>query len=71
LDWLLIANERHLDRALTVFVDHYNDCQPHRSLGLRPPNGRSAIESWTGTEPLVVKRRDRLGGLLHEDQRAA
>jgi transposase InsO family protein len=71
LDWLLIANERHLDRTLTVFVDHYNDCRPHRSLGLRPPNGRSEIESWTGAESIVVTRRDRLGGLLHEYQRAA
>ena len=52
-------------------VDFYNDCRPHRSLGLRPPNGRSEIESWTGAESIVVTRRDRLGGLLHEYQRAA
>ena len=24
LDWLLIANARHLDRVLTVFFDHFN-----------------------------------------------
>ena len=71
LDWLLVVNERHLDHALTVFVDHYNDCRPRRSLGLRPPNGRPPIESWTDTEPVVVTRRDRLGGLVHEYQRAA
>jgi hypothetical protein len=38
LDWLLIVNARHLARALTVFVDHYNGWRPHRSLGLAPPN---------------------------------
>src|SRR5438094_5992809 len=71
LDWLLIVNARHLERALTVFIDHYNGWRPHRSLGLRPPNGRPPIETWTGTEPMAVKRRDRLGGLLHEYHRAA
>jgi putative transposase len=30
LDWLLILNEQHLERALTVFADHYNG---HRPLG--------------------------------------
>jgi putative transposase len=71
LDWLLIVNARHLERALAVFIDHYNTWRPHRSLDLGPPNGRSPIASWTGTEPLAVTRRDRLGGLLHEYQRAA
>jgi hypothetical protein len=71
LDWLLIVNARHLQRALTVFVDHYNGWRPHRSLGLWPPNGRPPIERWTATEPMAVKRRDRLGGLLREYQRAA
>jgi len=68
LDWLLIVNGRHLERALTVFVDHYNAWRPHRSLDLSPPNGRPRVETWTGTEPLALKRRDRLGGLLHEYQ---
>jgi len=67
----LILNARHLERALTVFIDHDNGCRPHRSLGLWPPNGRRPIEPWTGAEPIAVKRRDRLGGLLHEYLRAA
>jgi putative transposase len=71
LDWSLIANARHLERELTVFFDHYNGFRPHRSLDLAPPNGRPPIETWSGTHPVVVKRRDRLGGLLHEYQRAA
>jgi hypothetical protein len=61
---------RHLDRALTVFVDHYNVCRPHRRLDLAPPNGWPATENLSGTQTLAVKCRDRLGGLLHEYERA-
>jgi len=71
LDWLLILSVRHLERALTVFIDHYNGWRPHRSLDLAPPNGRTSSATWTRTQPITVKRRDRLGGLLHEYERAA
>ena len=71
LDWLLIVNAWHLTRALTGFIDHYNGHRPHRSLGLVPPNGRPPIEMWEGTQPITMKRRDRLGGLLREYERAA
>src|SRR6202030_2598025 len=37
LDWLLILNQQHLERALEVFVAHYNGHRPHRALGLAPP----------------------------------
>src|SRR5262245_9536741 len=69
LDWMLIMNARHLERTLAAFVDHYNGHRPHRSLDLTPPTGRPAIETWTGSQALAVKRRDRLGGLLHEYER--
>jgi hypothetical protein len=71
LDWLLIVNAQHLERVLTVFIDHYNAWRPHRSLALAPPNGRKPSATWMGTQPITVKRRDRLGGLLHEYERAA
>jgi transposase InsO family protein len=71
LDWLLILNARHLERSVKVFIDHYNSCRPHRSLGLVPPNGRPPVQSETFGERLRVRRRDRLGGLLHEYERAA
>jgi transposase InsO family protein len=66
LDWILILNTRQLERTLKVFVDHYNGRRPHRSLGLVPPNGRLSVKPETTGEPLNVRRRDRLGGLLHE-----
>src|SRR5262245_18656715 len=71
LDWLLILSLPHLERTLTVFVDHYNGWRPHRSLDLAPPNGRVFATTWAGTQPITLKRRDRLGGLLHEYERAA
>src|SRR5262249_38740589 len=71
LDWLMIVNARHLERALTVFIDHYNGWRPHRSLDLAPPNGRTSVATSPGTQPIRVTRRDRLGGLLHEYDCAA
>jgi len=38
---------------------------------LVPPNGRSPDKPETIGERLNVRRRDRLGGLLHEYERAA
>ena len=32
LDWLLILNDQHLERVLTVFADHYDGSRPHRAL---------------------------------------
>jgi transposase InsO family protein len=61
LDWLLILSARHLERALTVFIDHYNGWRPHRSLDLAPPNGRTSVATSTATQPITVNRRDREG----------
>ena len=64
-------NTGHLERALRVFFDHYNGHRAHRSLGLAPPNRRPALEPSSGTHAIAVKRRDRLGGLVHEYELAA
>ena len=67
LDWLLIPDERHLERVLRTYSRHDNLARPHRSLALRTPRPR-------GQPPLSggrVVRRDRLGGLIHEYERAA
>jgi putative transposase len=71
LDWLLIVNAWHLERALTIFIDHYNGHRAHRRLGLMPPHRRASIERWSSPQPVAVKRRDRLGGLIHEYERVA
>jgi putative transposase len=68
LDWLLILNRRHLERVLRVYVDHYNRERPHRALELRPPDPDERRERAPTGE---IRRRDRLGGLIHEYYRAA
>jgi putative transposase len=67
LDWLLIINRRHLVRVLRVYIKHYNTERPHRALELRPPNLERAAR-YDGSK---IRRRDRLGGLIHEYYRAA
>ena len=41
------------------------------SLQIYPPNGRAAVKPETIGRPIKVSRRDRLGGLLQEYERAA
>ena len=67
LDWLLILNRRHLERVLRVYVDHYNTQRPHRALELQPPEPRYEARTTVGE----IRRRDPLGGLIHEYHRAA
>ena len=71
LDWLLIMNRRHLERVLAVYICHYSEHRPHRSLHQRPP----IQEPPRGSETVValdrVRRRDVLGGLIHEYKTAA
>src|SRR6266498_5409107 len=68
LDWLLIVNRRHLERVLRVFADHYNTDRPHRALNLQPPQ-----RAKPPPPPAIgeIRRRDRLGGLIHEYYRSA
>jgi putative transposase len=70
LDWLLIVNRRHLERVLRVFVAHYNTQRPHRALDLYPPQPREPPPTATPTVA-EVRRRDLLGGLIHEYNRTA
>jgi putative transposase len=71
LDWLLIANRRHLERVLRVFEDHYNTHRPHRSLSLTPPAPHVSKLRTVQSPSASVERRDRLGGLIHEYSNAA
>jgi putative transposase len=71
LDWLLIVNQRHLERVLRVFADHYNGHRPHRSLNLKPPDPASRKLQILHSPTALVERRDRLGGLIHEYNLAA
>jgi transposase InsO family protein len=71
LDWLLMVGRGHLARVLRIYVEHYNRHRPHRSLGLEAPASPACLTIVSETEPGSVHRRDLLGGLLHQCQRAA
>ena len=69
LDWLLIRSERHLDRVLREFVEHYNCARPHRGINLEVPVPHLTDQQFNGAGR--IKRADRLGGLIHEYRIAA
>jgi putative transposase len=71
LDWLLVVGRGHLEQVLRVYIEHYNAHRPHRALGLQPPD--PAVEPALSSKDQLaqVRRRDLLGGLLHEYRRAA
>ena len=72
LDRILIFGRRQLDSVLIEFVDHYNTHRPHRSLGQASPLAPvpTSLPNFH-PDPARVRRRDRLGGLIHEYQLVA
>ena len=64
LDWMLVLGRRHLERALRIYTAHYNQARPHRGLELKTPEPQRA-PALPG-ERVRVRRRDMLGGLMHE-----
>jgi len=69
LDWTLVFGRRHLDRTLRTYAEHYNRGRPHRALALAPPLAEAAEP--IPVNPRDVRRRDLLGGLIHEYHGAA
>jgi putative transposase len=70
LDRLLILNRRHLEQVLPAYIRHYNAHRPHRSLNQRPPDPREP-EPRPLTDLDRIRRRDVIGGLIHEYKAAA
>ena len=68
-DRILITGRRHLHHVLSEYVDHYNTHRPHRTLSQRPPDGKTPTA--TADDNIRVRRRDRLGGLIHEYSQVA
>jgi transposase InsO family protein len=75
LDRLLIIGRRHLERVVAAYTLHYNEHRPHRSLGQRPPLALPPRDEQQASSEVLrldrLRRRDRLGGLIHEYQLAA
>ncbi len=70
LDRLLLLGRRHLERALHIYIEHYNTHRPHRSLDQRAPTRLAPYRSGL-VDLSAVRRRDQLGGLIHEYEIAA
>jgi putative transposase len=70
LDRILILSRSHLERVLREYVDHHNTHRPHRALQQQPPIPKP-IPIRTPPDEARVRRRARLGGLLHEYELAA
>jgi putative transposase len=71
LDHLLVVGRRHLVHVLRAYVEHYNQHRPHRSLGLDPPILSVSGDPTSATALSQLRRRDVLGGLVHEYKWAA
>jgi putative transposase len=71
LDHLLITGRRHLLRVLHSYVRHYNRHRPHRSLDLSAPEWSARQGIAEPPAARQIHRRDVLGGLIHEYERAA
>ncbi len=69
-DRILITGRRHLHHTLSEYADHYNTHRPHRTLSQQPPDGKIQTPPTDDTSNIRVRRRDRLGGLIHEYSQA-
>jgi putative transposase len=67
-DRMLIYGEGHLRAVLRTYAGHYNGHRPHQSRRQQPPDYGGPVAA-----PLSapVRRRNVLGGIIHEYRRAA
>jgi putative transposase len=71
-DRMLIAGSRHLRAVLDEYAAHYNRHRPHRARNLRPPDCADiTMATTTDLTAARIRRREVLGGLIHEYERAA
>ncbi|MDQ3764108.1 MAG: transposase [Actinomycetota bacterium] len=72
LDRVLVVNERHLRRILTIYLHHFNAARPHRTLAhLTPAQAETRPPQVINLASCQVRRRAILNGLTSEYQIAA
>ncbi|MEU6788756.1 integrase core domain-containing protein [Nonomuraea angiospora] len=73
LDRCLLWNERHLRHALCEYEHFYNQHRAHQALNQAAPlhTVPETIKDPERITDLNIRRRDRLGGVLHEYSHAA
>jgi putative transposase len=64
LDRILILNRSHLEHVLAEYTTHFNQHRPHRALQHAAP--LRPLPPPSSQRDLCLRRRDRLGGLIHE-----
>jgi putative transposase len=69
LDRMLILNRHQLEAVLAEYVAHFNTHRPHRTLNQAAP--LQPLPTPASPSQLRVRRRDQLGGLIHEYSQAA
>jgi len=71
-DRMLIAGPRHLRVIMREYATHFNHHRPHRARNLRPPDADDiATVLVTDLAAARIRRREVLGGLIHEYEQAA
>ncbi len=71
LDQLLIVGRHQLVHVLRLYVEHYNQRRPHRSLAHATPVPSVGADPMRAAAVGQLRRRDVLGGLIHEYEYAA
>jgi putative transposase len=73
LDRTLIWNQRHLLHALREYETFYNQHRPHQGIANARPLAAlpEPIDDRYQLAQLTIRRRDRLGGIIHEYEHAA
>ena len=71
LDQLLIVGRQHLVHVLRAYTEHYNRHRPHRSLGQGTPVPSMSGAAASAPTRHQLRRRDILGGLIHQYEWAA
>ena len=66
LDRLIVLNHSHLRRILKEYSRHYSERRPHQGL-----EGATPLPSDLPVVDAPVRRRDVLGGIIHDYYRAA
>jgi putative transposase len=69
LDHVLVLGRGQLEQILRSYLSHYNMERPHRALQLAAPAGK--LQEPRGSPPAEIRRREVLGGLIHEYHAAA
>ncbi len=67
LDHILILNQSHLRRVLREYERYFNSARPHQGIKQRIPDTPSEALNSDG----VIRRRNVLGGIIHDYYRAA